>query len=773
MIKSNISINSNIYIRNDPDIRNDKQYTKKITGKERLIEISKRYIGFEKIPLTHVQEMIISGGQKCSYARDGEMSFGPILVNGELRWVCRCEYDSCSGHNGCYPMVIPRETEVKNESVDKKSLHDFFEKLGIIIQDDTVEFKRDRNTAVIEESVDEFIAPSEQEYVEIKKDSAKYVEITSPDCIIKAPLDSHIILNSGPGTGKTYTIIQRLIFVLANDLCPADEIYILCYTRSAKKVIEDKIDKAVADGVLQPSAKNICILTFDSYATYFLIAMKEQGVIKDDFESSDYNDRIKLFNKHITSNDFEGISYFIVDEIQDLVNERAEMVLNIVKGLDCGYLLAGDRCQSIYDYEADKNATIDSVEFYRRAEEVFPEDMERYEITVNRRQSSELAEQASIMRQVLLNDSFFNQNKYAKDVIANYSGKTKVESYIKSLIEEPTVPTAILCRNNGEAEYISAMLCERGIAHRLNRGVNNNNPLPRWIADIFWDHCTDTISKTDFLDRFRFRCVTSIDPDTVWQLLCKMTGSENAPDLNVKKVIHALTVSSNIPSEFFEDDHMLTVSTIHKAKGSEFDRVILIESQISLSSDSAEEARVRYVALTRPKDQFITMKKNSKYFKRTASGRVIEMGLHNIYKTKNKFCKCITVGLNEDIDNNSFVSGDFDSIVDLQEYIINNIKLYDKLSAKYSRDRRVYELFYKGKCIGALSKKMTYELELGVEATDYRYHIPDSLENLYVSGISTVILKKADNNIPIEYQDSKICFGIQVTGLAKLVFGKK
>lgn len=189
--------------------------------------------------------------------------------------------------------------------------------------------------------------------------------------------------------------------------------------------------------------------------------MKEQGVIKENFDKYDYNERIKLFNKYISKEDFEDISYFVVDEIQDLVNERAEMVLKILSNLKCGYLLAGDRCQSIYDYEADKDATIDSVEFYKRAESLFPKDMRRYEITVNRRQTAELAKEAAKMRQVLLNDSFVKQNEYAKNVSLKYLGKTKIETYIKALDHAPTVSTAILCRNNGEAEYISSLLCKK------------------------------------------------------------------------------------------------------------------------------------------------------------------------------------------------------------------------------------------------------------------------------------------------------------------------
>lgn len=773
MIKSNISITSNIYIRGDHDIRRDRKYTEKITGAKRLNDIRRRYLGLETIPLTDIQNQILSGSQTCSYAKNGEMSFGPVIINGVLRWQSRCEYTSCHGFNGCIPRKILRETITEDDIENKKNLQDFFEKLGITIQDDTIVFKRDKNTSKIEESPKEYTSPTEQTAEDIKEQSDQYIEITTPDCIVSAPLDSHIILNSGPGTGKTYTIIQRLIHILANKLCPADEIYILCYTRSAKNVIESKIEQAVTEGVIQPSAKNICVLTFDSYATYFLMAMRKQGVIKENFDGYEYNERIKLFNKYISPDDFEGIKYFIVDEIQDLVNERAEMVLKILENLKCGYLLAGDCCQSIYDYEADDDATLDSVKFYERAEKLFPDDMLRYEITVNRRQSAELAKEATNMRQVLLNKSFTDQNKYANSIVSKYSGKTKIEQYIKTLTKAPTVSTAILCRNNGEAEYISGLLCEKGILHTLNRGVNNVFPLPRWIADVFWDCCRPTISKKDFIERFTFRCDTELDSEVLWELLCKLTDSEDKTVISIQKLITALTISNNIPSEFFGDAPMLTVSTIHKAKGSEFDRVILIESDIKPYSDSAEEARVRYVALTRPKTQFITMKKNTKYFKRTMSGRVIETGLHNIYKTHNKYCKCITVGLTGDIDNNSFVSGDFDSILGLQEYIIHSVKLYDKLSAKRSGITGKYEIYHNGRCIGSLSKKMIEELDMGVSSTDYKYNLPDSLENLYVSGITTEVLKQFDASVPIEYQKSRICFGIQITGLAKLVFEKK
>ena len=202
--------------------------------------------------------------------------------------------------------------------------------------------------------------------------------------------------------------------------------------------------------------------------------------------------------------------------------------------------------------------------------------------------------------------------------------------------------------------------------------------------------------------------------------------------------------------------------------------MILIKSAFDTSSKSAEEARIQYVALTRPKMQFETMGKTTRYFMRTMSGRVIETGFHNIYKKINRYCKCIAVGLTGDIDVASFVSGDFDSTLDLQQYIIENIKLYDKLSAERSQITGLYEIYHNERCIGTLSNEMTAEIDTGIRSTDYKYRLPKRLENIYVSGITTEILKQFNANVvPIEYQKSKICFGIQITGLAELKFEKK
>lgn len=775
MIKSNICIRANVYVReaNKP-VNVDRAFTAQLIGVEKLNELKKYNSSF---PFTAIQDKLLKSGSSCVYNKN-EISFGVVrTADGTLKVEQRCESTECEGFLECSPKKIKREAVTQDGAVAACGLHEFAEKILGIKMDDDNKFVSDsgKNYADTEEEDAEDAAAeaaiTEQSAEEVSEYSSEYIGIPEPGRIITAPLDTHIILNSGPGTGKTYTIIQRLIYILENELCDPDEIYILCYTRSAKKVIETKIDEAVDEGTLKPNAKDICLLTFDSYATYFLVDMKGEDGIPEDLSGYDYNARIRLFNEKIISEDFEGIKYFIVDEIQDLVNERAEMVLKIIGFLQCGYLLAGDRCQSIYDYSAEGgSAVIDSVEFYRRAEELFPDDMQRYEITVNKRQCSELSDEAQKMREVLLSKESSEQCDYAKEVISEYSTQEKIKSYIDSMDKAPEVSTAILTRNNGEAEYISGLLCKKGILHTLNRGVNNAASLPRWIADVFWDYDLDDISKSTFLERFAFRCGSSnLDAELLWEHICKLVKADNDSVVSMPQLIRALSVANDIPTEFCEEPPKLVVSTIHKAKGSEFDEVILVDSNFKSGCKSAEEARVRYVALTRPKLKFTVRKSSGKYFKKFNSGRIIE--IQKRYKAQ--YCTGINVGLGGDIDSNSFALGDFNSAVENQEYISENIKIFDKISAVRSADSHMYEIYHNGRRIAALSDKMKAEIVERIAGRNAYCRIPDKLSNFYVTAITSEILKSGSAQVPQEFLKSRICYGIRVEGIAKAEFVKR
>lgn len=791
MEKSNINIISNIYVRSEDDVTHDKKYVEHIFGAERLKNLKNSLSSLSTVKLNNVQDRIVKESSICANIKNGERSFGPVLTNEGIVYSCRCEKKDCDrydGYGGCmdsdYAKCIDRKPveKIHNDDEDQEDLKKFIKRIGVVFNENEngliIDINRNnKNETPTEESDREYEKPKEPIFEE--KQESEYKQIENSDCIISSPIDSHIILNSGPGTGKTYTIIQRLIYILKNNLCNADEINILCYTRSAKNVIETKINEAVKNGILLPSAKNICVLTFDSYATYFLIDTED---ISSDYQKMDYNQRISSFNEKINSESLENIKYFIVDEIQDLVNERAEMVLKILNCISCscGYLIAGDKCQSIYDYAADGDVKIDSVEFYNQLNKQFPEDIQKYEISVNHRQSGSLDNQANEMRRVLLEKPIKKQNEYVGNTLKKYL-KSTIKQYIKNYSDKMTeVPTAILCRGNGEAEYVNALLCKEKIPHKLNRGRDNAGSLPRWIADVFWDYCKDDMTKEDFIERFEYRVYlkshSNNNAEEMWEKLHKLSvinetdenRKNDASRISLRNLFRQLSVASMIPKEIYEESPNLVVSTIHKAKGSEFEDVLLCDYSIKNDKESAEEARIGYVAFTRAKRNFYVLKEcQTLYFKNISSGRTIKLGYpNNYYNKKNNNCDSIPIGFADDIDSSSFVSGDFSSVVDLQEYISESIKIFDKIKIE-KEDVSKYAIKHQGRTLGYLSKNAVDDIRTGVNATS-EHIMPEYLEDVYVSDITTNILKNFNEGMPKEFQKSLVCYGIEITGLAKL-----
>lgn len=253
-MKSNIDITSNIYIRTPDslisgidDLSKDPDYVKQITGKAALDKVKRRYGGsLSTVRLNEEQEEECFQGTQCGYCKDGQIPFGKIRTEDGYKYTCRCECYDCKNVNLCKPPIIHRD--ISKEIV----LEDFntitLTWLGIDDLDSITEWDRtspaqeeaafedERDSSIqSKETADELLASTKGSPLPTNKKI--YEEITAAQAhnsIIKAPLTSHIIVNAAPGTGKTYTAIERLKYVISQtepeDICT---ILMLCYTRAA------------------------------------------------------------------------------------------------------------------------------------------------------------------------------------------------------------------------------------------------------------------------------------------------------------------------------------------------------------------------------------------------------------------------------------------------------------------------------------------------------------------------------------------------------------
>ncbi len=583
----------------------------------------------------------------------------------------------------------------------------------------------------------------------------KIAHIDSAEKIIKSSIASRILVNAGPGTGKTHTVIERLKYIDVNekDVVP-DSVLVLCFSRSAIKVIRDRLTEAIDKGEISPYAKRFTIMTFDSFATWYLM----QTEPRRDLSCNSYDERIRMFideYEHDVRMLNEALSYLIVDEVQDLVGVRAELVRSLLKHVDCGFLLLGDECQAIYDYLITDENELNAAKLYEWLENSF-DDLEEYELTRDWRHTTDLGEKLTPLRTSMLYRPFSIQKEELAKVLDGFEDpKPSDEDAICRRSGGGKI--AILSWQNGDAYRKSQDLYGSGVKHTLLTGAHKLY-FRRELAAILCGYIQTTIDRRTFL---RLAAEQGIDGETakrLWSGILFTTDKDDEDYIPIESFRRALLYEKRVDEALLsESEADIVISTIHKAKGREFDRVLLKQNG-DIDSDGI---KVYYVALTRAKKDLVVRRGRGRYGKRDLRvdrGRYIEVHGGNL--------KRIELGIDGDIDPIGFVSESLPGmdVHARQLYIRDKIKIGDAI--KISKYRNEYLIVHDGHYIGRMNK---YALPNGFVGNGRYYKLDGYTDftEVFVSDVVTVVNNMIDRDIAGPYDKSGFWFGIEFCGYAR------
>lgn len=416
--------------------------------------------------------------------------------------------------------------------------------------------------------------------------------------IIKDNQTQYMVVAAGPGSGKTRVLVHKLASLLLMEDVKHEQLLMVTFSRAAATEFKKRLIALIGN-----AANFIEIKTFHSYCFDLLGrigSLEKSGEI------------IKKTLAAIKIGQVEPAriakAVLVIDEAQDMdADEYALINVLADKNPDMRIIAVGDDDQNIYEFRGSSSKHLERFISDRNAV--------MHQLVENFRSRKNLVEFTNQFAEKIR----FRLKKNPIVPIQADSGKIKIIRYKSRNLISPLVrdllstrlkgTTCILTHTNEEALQAQGLLLENQMPAKLiqtNEGFNLYH-----LSEIRY-----------FLDQLHLRDDTFIISDALWDAAKRKVWNEfkNSSKMEICiqliKGFEAANPSKKYRSDFEvfvresrledfsgEPDDTIFVSTMHKAKGREFDTVFLMLDHFDLTSD--EKKRLVYVAMTRAKQNLI------------------------------------------------------------------------------------------------------------------------------------------------------------------------
>ena len=449
------------------------------------------------------------------------------------------------------------------------------------------------------------------------------------------------------------------------------------------------------------------------------------------------------------------------------------MVKTIVENIPdgCGFTLLGDDLQGIYDYQVkDDPSKMSARDLLEWVKMKYSDELKTERFSKNYRHSVGLKPFATSCRSLLESRNKDSSKEFFEKIMdLPSSGKPD-----KFVVPPGRDSVAVLCRSNGEVLKISSSLRARQIGHiaiRNNAGVF----LPAFITDILrkWD---GSINREQFYEFFGDRRYGEHE-----EIYRALLGVQNEYYRNQRKdndvlakgaLVKALAAGTPLPDEIYVDAQpRIIVSTIHQAKGREYERVYMTCRNLDTIHDDEllEEAKVYYVGITRARTKLATIEPVKGFLARC---KKFDERWYETRGTKAKrMVIAIEVGRSHDINEISFVNSHIlPDPEDNQDYIRQQVMPGDVVELDRSLEG-LYRILHNGNIIGSMSKDFSLSISEIMKEVWGRnaWSRPQTISNVYVDQICSIVKKPETLPAIVKkpYLDG-YWYGVCISGLGKV-----
>lgn len=415
--------------------------------------------------------------------------------------------------------------------------------------------------------------------------------------VIDDNVSDNILVYAGPGSGKTKVLVHKIASLLLIEDIKPEQFMMLTFSKAASLEFKNRVRNLVPEysGLIK-------ITTFHGFCFQLLGQLgdlvKSQNVIKD---------CIKAINEgEIDISTIENKSILMFDEFQDVNNEEWELIELIIQKADKPRVIAvGDDDQNIYNFRGSSNVFMAKFRnSYSATLYTLPKNYRSYPVIVefNNNVLDLLKNRLKTQRLIA------HRTRWEGSInIVKYRGKYLEKPLVEYLHNTQLIGSkAVLTRTNMQALHVSSMLKELGCKVRLMAGFEGFRVFDLYeirsfdkklgnevgesgiVLEVTWDLSVEWF-KTTFKESKHYQ--------TCYELISNFDFSNPEKKLLIDWREYCREI--NMEDAIRAHSDTIVVSTMHKAKGKEYDHVIMLIEDYDYSSD--ESRRLLYVASTRAK----------------------------------------------------------------------------------------------------------------------------------------------------------------------------
>ena len=400
--------------------------------------------------------------------------------------------------------------------------------------------------------------------------------------IIDDKQSKYIVVAAGPGSGKTRVLVHKLASLLLLEDVKHEQLLMLTFSRAAATEFKKRLI-----GLVDNAAHYVDIKTFHSYS-FDLIG--KQGNLDE------AKDVVRLAAEMIGRGEVEpskiAKSVLVIDEAQDMGEDDFRLIQALMqKNEEMRVIAVGDDDQNIYAFRGSDARYMQSL--------ISQNGAKLYEMTDNYRSAKAVVDCANRFVQHI-------PGRMKHTAIHSATGEEGKVKTLRSLLESETIiqgSTAILTRTNEETMQVAFELEQRGLHATVAQSMGGfrfgNLAEIRYFLKQLGRDDEISIAKERWEESKRRTLHFYSSSACLSVIQHFFSDFEATHKVYYRSDLREYIFESNVEDFIAADAQSVFVSTIHKAKGREFDTVYLL-SKIPDNRD-VNDMRAYYVGLTRAK----------------------------------------------------------------------------------------------------------------------------------------------------------------------------